>query len=94
MPTMAKMKLKVAIRHIHQYFAPLTVTITLASSVTMDLVLTDPDSKESVTLFDIPCRYAVTTAQLYQLINLIETQAKRHNPQLFRNHEWNQLQQG
>lgn len=91
---MAKMKLKTAIKRIQEYFGPLTVTATMASPVTMDLELLDPCSKESVTLIDIPCRHAVTTAQLYQLINLIETQAKARQPGLFSTHVVNQIQRG
>ena len=91
---MAKMKLRVAIRYIQQYFAPLTVTITLPSPVTMDLVLADPVSQESATLLDIPCRLTLTTVELYQLINLIETQAEKRQPQLFNNHMLNQAQRG
>lgn len=91
---MAKMKLKVAIEQICRYFAPLTVTVTSTSRVTMDLELADPGSTESVQLFDIPCRQAVTTVQLYQLLNLIETQAKARQPGLFSTHVVNQLQHG
>lgn len=91
---MATMKLKMTLRLIHQYFAPLSVTITPTSPVTMDVELVDPDSKESVTLLDIPCRSTVTTVQLYQLINLIETQAKSRNAELFRSHVINLIQHG
>ena len=91
---MAKMKLKMAIQQIQQYFAPLTVSVTLASAVTLDLELLDPHSKESVTLFDIPCRHVVTTVQLYQLINLIETQVEARQPGLFSKHVVNRIQHG
>ena len=92
--SMARLKLKMAIQQIQHYFAPLTVWVKLASPVTMDLELLDPHSKESVTLFDIPCRQIVTTVQLYQLINLIETQAKARKPSLFSKHVVNQIQHG
>lgn len=91
---MARMKLKTAIQKIQQYFAPLSVSVELASPVTMDLVLVDPVSYDSVTLLDIPCRHAVTPAQLYQLINLIETQANARQPSLFSKHVMNRIQHG
>ncbi|MEQ9727233.1 DUF1652 domain-containing protein [Pseudomonas sp. WHRI 8822A] len=86
---MPKMKLKVAVRHIHHYFAPLRVTVTPSSPVTMDVELADPSSEAAVTLFDIPCRNTLTPSQLIQLINLIETQVKNRNPDLFDTHRFN-----
>lgn len=82
-PIMARMRLKTAIQKIQQYFAPLLVSVELASPITMDLVLVDPVSNESVTLLGIPCRRTVTPVQLYQLINLIETQTEARQPGLF-----------
>lgn len=87
------MKLRVAIRYLEQYFAPLTVNIQQASPVTMDVELIDPMTKATETLFDIPCRNTMTTPQLYQLINLIETRVKKRNPNLFSAHVVNRLQQ-
>lgn len=45
-------------------------------------------------LFDIPCRNAMTTSPLYQLISLLETQAKNRNPDLFSVHVVNRLHYG
>lgn len=93
-PIMARMRLKTAIQKIQQYFAPLSMSIEVASPVTMDLVLVDPVSNESVTLLDIPCRHTVTPVQLYQLINLIETQVEARQPGLFSKHIVNRIQHG
>ncbi|WP_419203938.1 hypothetical protein [Pseudomonas argentinensis] len=59
----------------------------------MDLELTDPLTRGSVRLFGIPCRPSVTPAELYQLINLIESQAKARNSELFSAHVVHKLQQ-
>lgn len=85
------MKLNEAMLHISRYFAPLVVGMTLKSPTTMDLDLTDPLTNESVRLFEIPCRPSVTPAELYQLINLIESQAKARNSALFSAHLTHQM---
>lgn len=77
--------------HIRRYFAPLTVTMTPTTPTAMDVQLADPASTETVLLMDIPCRESMTTGGLYQLINLIESQAKARNPELFNRHVVNKL---
>lgn len=88
---MAKMALKVAVLHIRQYFQPLAVNVKPLTSRTMDVTLFDPKSGESVTLHGIPCSRAITPSQLFQLINLIETQAQARMPNLFTTHFVNNL---
>lgn len=83
---MDRIKLSVAMLHISRYFSPLTVSITLKTPITMDIQLTDPVSTETAKLLEIPCRSSMTAAELYQLINLIENQAKARNFELFHGH--------
>ncbi|WP_070885780.1 DUF1652 domain-containing protein [Pseudomonas sp. D1-3] len=90
---MAKMALRAAVLHIRQYFQPLVVSITPLSSRTMDVTLLDPKTGESVTLQAIPCRRLISPAELFQLINLIESQAKARMSSLFATHFVNKLQQ-
>lgn len=87
------MKLTEAMHQIDRYFAPLIVQMTAKSPTTMDLELTDPLTNETVQLFEIPCRPSVSPAGLYQLINLIESQAKARNPELFSSHVTHMLHQ-
>ncbi|UQY33489.1 DUF1652 domain-containing protein [Pseudomonas fulva] len=90
---MAKMPLKVAVLHIRQYFQPLVVNITPLTSRTMDVTLLDPKTGESVTLQAIPCRRMISPAELFQLINLIESQAEARMPSVFSSHFVNKLHQ-
>lgn len=48
---------------------------------------------ETVQLFEIPYRPSVSPAELHQLINLIESQAKARNPELFSSHVTHMLHQ-
>lgn len=87
------MKLTEALLNIDRYFAPLVVKMTVKSLTAMDLELTDSLTNETVQLFEIPCRPSVSPAELYQLINLIESQAKARNPELFSSHVTHLLHQ-
>lgn len=88
---MANMALKIAVLHIRQYFQPLVLNVIPLTSRTMDVTLLDPKTGESVTLHSIPSSRIITPTQLFQLINLIETQAQARMPNLFITHFVNNL---
>lgn len=86
---MATITLHAAMAEINRYFSPLTVNSLHISPITMDVELVDTTSNLSVILPAIPCRPHVTMMELYQLINLIERQAKTHHPEIFSSHVQN-----
>ena len=79
---MIRIRLPEALALVREHFGPLMFTATMDSPQTIQAMLLDEETGESLVLTGLPCSVSVTRAQLAGLISAIELDVSALRPAL------------